>query len=278
MKSHLLIFKEYIILVCKPWFLWLFIAGDLIGLIVSIIYNKFFIPQPVFLIIALIVFVYAGYKVYYNIIISIPDKFKPGIPKLDIALIEGNSYNYSYAKPRINSTQEKKKSQKIKKIEYDFMKIAGGEMPKAKIVLNVRIHNNGDIPLNILSINPWFERDRDAPYRFTIPSVIDNNNSMIYYPVTIKANDIITCMIDFSIWPEDLQTEAQIAVRIFNMNRNNINNKLEISVEVSNLNNEIKEFKNKFTISLRPLYDLLFNYWKISNKQEILKLLNINAE
>jgi hypothetical protein len=276
MKSHLYLLKEYLATILKSWILWLFIVCDFIGLIVSSIYSKFNIPQPVFLLIALIAFIFAGYKAYYDILKSIPEKYKPGISKLLISLIEGNSYNFSFVKQGIKEKSEKKKTREKSVNDYKYIPTKDGDLPVVNIDINLRIQNNGDIPLNIISINSDFAFDVRDPYRFMVPHVLTNSGNSVHYPILIAPNDVITFKIDYDIWPKEHFTEAQIAIKIFNNNKEDVLKDLEISVEVSNQSNEINKFANKFIISMKPLYDLLYSYWKIRGKKEILSLLNIS--
>jgi len=61
-------------LIVRKWVFWLFAALDLVALIAQLLYPAFRLPQPVFLLITLVGFFWAGYQVYRDIAAHLPSK------------------------------------------------------------------------------------------------------------------------------------------------------------------------------------------------------------
>ncbi len=256
-------FIKYLLLLGKEWVLWLFVIGDIGGIIADSSSDKLTMPWQLFVGIALMGFIIAGYRVYSGLLKNIPLKYIPQTPKIQFSLIEGSNYLYSVI--------EKGKKDESDNIDRRcYMDIKDGKLPKCRLVINARIENISDISMNLLSIDGKI--DIRVPYDFMLPDLLTVDGEKIKFPVEIPPNSIFKYKYQHSLFPSNL-TEAQIAVRTSQIRTVNKNYPFVTLFEISYGNNETMVTKKEFDISLRPLCDILYEYWHENENDGIIKLL-----
>jgi hypothetical protein len=257
--------------------------------IVQIFIPSLKLPQPIYLIIALVGLIWAGFISYVEILkknlsdekpiipgLSIAKSIIPGlsiaksiIPELSIMFEEGNEYSYSLDQTEISLLRDlrkatTKKGEKYIDPENEFT------LPKSLVTLFVRLENTGLIPINLLTI--FAEIDLAKPYQFMVPDVFLSDGTQISYPKLLKPKDILQVKIIGKIFPFSLFSDAQIAAR----NRELLDKKIfveaEVYIEFTNPEGNMQREKESHRLSLTPLCKLYTSHWTKIGRTDLVNL------
>lgn len=254
------LFFNYLKSIFKVWILWLFIIVDLIAVAIHMFSSSIKIPQFLFLAFALFGFIYSGFKVYIEALAKIPpgnslNENYPIEPDLRVALNEGQSYLFQLYEDRM---------------KYE------PNPPYFQTILYYRIENVVQLPFDIIAITTSI--DISKPFHFMIPEPHVENSHPLEFPVKLDLGEIFHFTMVGSINTSPLLTDAQIAVDMKKILRNNDDYPIITKIEITDSTGRVFEFSEKSSISLRPLCDLMLNYWKETNKENLLKLAGHNIE
>lgn len=239
------------------------------GLIAELFLPSFTIEYKVYVTVAILGIIFAAFSVHKRTLELIPTDSKMRIkrkPSLNIRLTEGNAYSYEFDNYKIELFGNLNKDKEKKSIYA---------IPDSILWANIRINNDGTIPIEILSVSGSFnypEKDKVRPLSFMVPDVKIQSESIKSYPVAINPGDQQFFTLEESIFTDNV-TPAQFAARISRLLKNpDAHLTLTISVDALYGDHISKGFRNKFPIHIRPLLDLYINYWKKLNLVDLLRL------
>lgn len=267
MKQTYVYFKAYVSNLIRKWVFWLFIALDLVGAIIQIVFPSIQIPQFIYIAIALLGLLWASFQTYRDLFVQIPSEDVPVEPQLSISLVEGNEYFYGFRDISRRLTREK--VQLITEGEAEDLQDIT-TLPESQVVFHVRIKNIGYVPVHILTV---FARiDFQVPYSFMIPDPMTVEGDPMEFPIRLNPNEnLLHDMVGLIFQPSFL-TDAQVAVRTRRLIKENAFTELVLATEVSDSRGNTKSFSTKYPVSLRPLCDLYIEHWQSIGQTELLRL------
>jgi hypothetical protein len=254
-------FWMYLKFIFRQWFIWVFMISDLVGLFIGLIDQRFSMPQYVYLIIAFIAFFFSGYKVYNKLYLTIPDQYKPELPVVYFSLIEGNAYYYQIFTKEDSESKYK-----------NLMSVVDTVLPRAELIVNARIENKSKTSIYILSIN-GNAKDLELPYQFMVPELYQKDLKLSF-PILLNMYTSIEFQYRYQLYPNNILTEAQIAVRLASIYNRNTKQPVTNSIEYAYADNKINKLEESTEISIKPLCTQLISYWKEQRNVKILGLIS----
>jgi len=259
MKDEINRIWVYIKLLFKKWVSWLIIAGGLVGIFVTFRLLKKEIPFWAFWVLVIAGLFWAGYKVFKEQLLKLPINKRGIEPKSDISIrfIEGNEYTYSLSK---GST-------------FRESRIENGDVyviPDAFVEQHLRIKNNGETELDIISI---VSQHMDSGYTFDF-LVEEVKKRKFNYPKRLVIDEILLCTIKNESSVTSTTNNAQIAVKLGEMNNESSNFSFEIIVEARDLKGGIHEFIFPAKLAIQPLVELYINKFQEDKQLDLLRLIS----
>jgi len=267
MKQTYIYFKAYVSNLIRKWVFWLFIALDLVGAIIQIVFPSIQIPQFIYAAIALLGFLWASFQTYRDLFVQIPSEDVPVEPQLSISLVEGNEYFYGFRD--LSRFLTKEKIQLIAEGKAEDLK-AITTLPKSQVVFHVRIENIGYVPVDILTVDAHIHLD--DPYEFMIPKPMTVEGDPMKFPIRLNPNENLLHDMVGSIFPSRVLTDAQVAVRTRRLIKEIALIEFVLETEASNSRGNTKSYRSEYHVSLRPLCDLYIEHWQSIGQSELLRL------
>lgn len=251
-------FRAYLELLFEEWLLRLLLIVDLIGLLVALFWQGVRIPSEAFWLIALVGLLYGSFRVYQKVA-PVPEAAEE--TNLTIELVEGSEYEYSMLDP--SSTPHRRQENQI---------------PSIVVTVRARITNPNDSSVTIAKVDARF----NTVYEYELPIDTVLRSSFggldkpefpgdLSYPIELAPTQSIPVVFKGGIRLSRLN-DTQIAARLKQMVSNPHIQKFAIEVEVLDVQNEIKEFRNVFDVSAMPLRELIFEHWRENGELALLDL------
>ncbi|KAF0107392.1 MAG: hypothetical protein FD146_1870 [Anaerolineaceae bacterium] len=274
MKPSFSLFWIYTKKIFKRWVFWLFLALDFIAVIAQFVFPSLRLPQFVYILIAVIGLIWAGFEAYLELLEKIPSESRPLTPEIYIFLEEGNEYSYELISEYQSKSGEKKtKYQKSKgKVVQGPSKLP--TLPSSLITQHIRLENKGLVNVNILSVEGRFKFHDDImgltlPYLFYIPDLFDSNGIKASYPIVLRSKDTLVFNVASLIGPSSQYTDAQISARTRNILENEDILDASISVEAIDPKGKIYKYHITHKISLTPLCNMYIAYWNQLGRSDL---------
>jgi len=262
MKRDFTLLLHYARLIAKKWVLWILLALDAIALIVRYSIPNTQLPQIVYWLLAIGGFFWAGYQVFRETVVKIPNRagnlIKRAKLSIKISLNEGNQYSYSLDK--LDQSAELP------------------TLPNATFTLHIKIENNGNIPVEILSIGGsmsliGYPLYSDSTDDFTL------DDETFVCPFLLKIGKIITCHLITKIYPGPTDSDVLFAADFKKFSRlPKSSQTMDVFVKVVNPDGDPIVFRHGFAISVKPLYDQYIALWKKMRKNELVRLAGTKSD
>jgi hypothetical protein len=261
MKEITLELFEFARSIAKKWFFWVSMAIEIAVLFLQIIIPGLTIPPILYGGIFLLGFFVANFQVYRDQQTKIPGSKLEISPIVQLEFEEGNQYSYRFedwadygeAMP-IGRQPRARESTK----------------PCSRITLHAVIRNSGVVRVNVLSVNG--DIDFNGPFRFMVPSGRKSEGSHLDFPIPLEPKASLKVDIVASIYPSELLTDAQIAIRTRDLIQKNKKIPASVSVEFSDPRGTSHTISTKSDISLNPLCDLYVDNWRAMGKTDLANL------
>jgi len=271
----------------KRWFFWLFLLVDIVAVIAQYINPHFQLPQPLYIIFALCVFAFSAFAVYRDLLIASRKNISsvPPLPvsKLSLSFVEGNEYIYrldnpydkKHLTPTIFDIQRNNDIQSRWEKDIFFVDdVIYYCLPRAYVVLNLRIENTGDIPIDIIALNARSSGEIPAAMLIYLEES-HIGSKLLSFPIHLDKNNIVAINLDFKITTDILKTEAQ-----FFADFRLIKKSFALAINLDTINDLAKKQEYKITneIAWRPLVDLYVNQLRKYLQKEYLRLAGYTFE
>lgn len=271
-------FSRFLIAVLKKWVFWIFLLPNIVDLFTSY-FKSFQIPYFLYFLIPLIGLLIACFLVYIDLLDKLPEET---IPKshIKISMVEGDEFTFSTGSPynslkaKLFISQLEDKKEKEFHYEDEVLFVEGKPqywLPKLMLMINLRIENDGNIPIDILRILISYTIGNFSPLKFYLSSMLTYSKE-IDFPLILKTSQIELIQIVCVLSPGDNEvvTIAQIAASI-----NKLKKTLPIILNVDTLNNlgTRKEYITTLDISFRPLVDVFKSQLQHYHQDDLLRLI-----
>lgn len=271
MKPSFSLAWSYLRSLGKKWILWLFLVLDLIAVIAQIFIPSLTLPQGVYIGIAILGLLWAGFETYLELLSKIPSEARPLQPEIAIILEEGNEYSYRFRQDEdVFSAEQLEFFRKAGAMDKREKSVTETTLPISIISLHVRVENTGLVAVNILTIGG--DIDLDEPYQFMVPEAYNRDNTLLSFPVLLKPKEKLPLTVKASIHPFSALTDAQVAARTRNLREAKATVEAKIFAEVIDPAGKIFKYRSAYQVSLLPLCDMYLAYWEQRNKRHLVKL------
>ena len=271
-------FSRFLLAVLKKWVFWIFLLPNIVDLFTSY-FKSFQIPYFLYFLIPLIGFLIACFLVYKDLLDKLPEETIPNT-HIKISMVEGDEYSFSTGSPydslkaKLFIMQLEDKKEKEFHYENEVLSVEGKPqywLPDLILRLNLRIENDGNIPIDILRILITYTVGDFSPLIFGLSSIL-NYSKEINYPLVLKPSQIELIQVVCELAPGDREvvTIAQIAASI-----NKLKKTLPITLKVDTLNNlgTRKEYITPLNISFCPLVDVFTSQLQHYHQEDLLNLI-----
>ncbi len=242
--------RYYTMAIAKKWVFWIFLALDVIAIVVIYFSPTLNIPQIFYWGLAAFGVFWAGFQVYRDMAVKIPDDDKgpTGLaippnrlvrteskPSIKISLLDGHQYDYALAGHDTRSNRI--------------------TMPNATLTIHVRIENDGNSPAEVLSIAAKTSL-LGYPLYSTRTNTMSENDSPYEYPIHMESGAILPCDIAVVInsGPTDSDVSFAADIKEFSTPPNS-SQSATIVVRVVNPRGKPIFFEKEFDMSVLPLYE-----------------------
>lgn len=270
MKPSFSLVWSYLRNLGKKWILWLFLALDLIAVIAQIFLPFLTFPQGVYVGIAILGLLWAGFETYLDLLSKVPDESRPLQPEIDVVYEEGNEYSYRFETDDDTFSPEEIKSFETTGVNKQKRIAIENTLPHSVIILHVRVENIGLVTVNVLTIGA--DLDAVKPYHFMVPDVYDRNNKKVSFPIRLKPKDKLLLKVVGSIFPFSGFTDAQIAARTRNLRETKAIVDAEVFVEAIDPAGKIYRYRSGYKVSLLPLCNMYISHWEQLNNKNLVAL------
>jgi hypothetical protein len=271
MKPSLSLAWSYLKNLGKKWILWLFLVLDLIAVIIQIFIPSFALPQGIYIGIAILGLLWAGFETYLDLLSKIPSEARPLQPEIVIVFEEGNEYSYRFRQVEdIFPLDQLEFYRKVGAMDEQERDLEETTLPKSFLSLHVRIENIGLVAVNILTIGG--DIDLDKPYEFMVPEAHNRDSTTLSYPVLLKPKEKLPLTVVVPIYPFSLFTDAQVAARTRNLRETKTAVEATIFAEVIDPNGKIHKYRTVYQVSILPLCDMYISHWGQLNKKHLVAL------
>ena len=266
------LFKAYIKEFFSKWYVWLSIVFGIIGSIAL-----FYTPSLIVLILIVILLsflgvIFSGYKVYQELFDIIPSEYrlaylppKKGLPKVQISQIGGSEYSFGF---RVLSDYHLHRSNSKEEV---FPTLAGQ--------FNFKIKNIGYIPVDILSIsgsiNDPIENYTNA-YTMSVDTALSTNQNPLNYPIPLEHEEERQIILYTIIRPDNLLTDAQLAVKLREIHQSDKKNFISVGVEYVDRSGNNNRATKKFHFSKESIQDIFIENLKSLDEKELLRLTGVD--
>ena len=255
----------------KKWILWLFLALDLIAVIVQIFIPSLTLPQGVYVGVAVLGLLWAGFETYLDLLSKIPGEARPLQPNIEIVFEEGNEYSYRFQQVEdIFAPGQLENFRRVGAIDEQEREMREAVLPKSVARLYVRVENIGLVTINILTIGG--DVDLDTPYQFMVPDAHNRDNTALSFPILLKPKEKLPITITVPIHPFIVYTDAQVAARTRNLRESKATVEATVFVEAIDPVGKIYRYRSAYQVSLLPLCDLYISRWEELNKKHLVAL------
>jgi hypothetical protein len=259
MKPSFSLALSYLKNLGKKWILWLFVALDFIAIIVQIFIPSLMLPQSLFIGVAILGLLWAGFEVYLDLLLKIPGEARPLKPEIEILLEEGNEYSYEFEQYQL-----------FEQYPDELEKLKNATLRNSVFNLRLRVENTGYVAVNILTIGG--DIDMHHPFSFMVPNARNRDDTKISFPVLLDAKEKLPITLIDSIHPYSNFTDAQIAARTRKLRETKATVKVSIFVEVIDPAGEVHRYSSTHQVSILPLCDMYISHWKRINKNNLVSL------
>jgi hypothetical protein len=171
---------------------------------------------------------------------------------------------------KINAEALRSQTERLKTdiSEYEVRDV----IPAAKIELHLRIHNYGEMPVEILQIDSLII-SYNTPWIFRALQAYAPNNCKIDFPLTLEKEGILCCNLSGIIDRDssrsnDILFATRLAPITFDLPQQLI---AQVSVRVRWIDRKEKELPADYDIALWPLKELYISQWQKLNRHDLLE-------
>lgn len=236
MRRDFYLFGSFVTQLVKKWVFWLFLALDIIAVLVEFFFPSLSIPRGIYLAILAIGFILAAFQVHLDLLSKLPSNNLPLIPEIKLLFTEGNEYSYQFE----NSVNK-------------------DALPHAMISLHATLQNTGAIPVKLLSVNGTIAVTE--PYQFMVPAGRNRDGTVMKFPITVQPDDVMLFDVVASIWAFQLLTDAQVSAQTRNVKSERTSEPASAEIEYTDDTGKIYHVKTDTKVSLVPLCDLYIAHW-----------------
>lgn len=277
---------KYLKLLLTKWVLWLFVLLDVIGVSVQFFIPNLTLPPIAYGFFAIVGFFWAGYQVYAETIQSHEvaiETYRQKLQKLSdeinisailkeqnlsLSLVEGHEYSFEFnnspnIKALMANLNSKDKSNQKQSSEYF--------LPSSGLNIYLRIENIG-CDSDILVIQTNWDKDYNSPFDKHLAQAFLLNDTKVEYPIPLKADNYLECVLKIGLPPKTHITNAQFASLMRDLRESGYLQKVQIGLESVNGSGEKKTFSIEQNISFRPMVDLYVEHWQSENQTELIRL------
>jgi len=269
-------FLEYFVKIIKKWYLWLSFIPNFASNILEHYKIPFEIPSFLNIVIPFIGILVSGYLVYKEMLASFPSTIFHN-PHLAISLVEGNEYNFLLSSP-YDSTVAKLELMNTdkEKIRYEDDLLYLDDklqywLPKMMLTINVRIENDGDVPIDILNIKNIYTPTDFYPLKI-YQDEVQINSTNIDFPVNLEPTRIELIQLQLVLSPDGSKviSIAQIAASISKLRKSF---SMDLLVDTLNKLGNQEEYKVPMNISFRPLVDDFVSQLQHYKQEDLLRII-----
>jgi hypothetical protein len=211
-------------------------------------------------------------QAYRNILTPKPVEKIPR-SELSISLLSGNAYAYSIADPYAGQNHHITKMQKTKGVKCRFD--ARGvfyindevyyRMSNARLTINIRMENSGELPLEVLAIH--LENNLDLNYLKFTRGEVCLHGKKIGLPFPLQSGEFVLLQAKYEITASKDATNDLFAADIQALPRSILH---EISFETNDVQGKRQTTTSKIETASKPLIDLYVKQWREYDQQEFL--------
>lgn len=155
-------------------------------------------------------------------------------------------------------------SAKIEKLEQ---KLA---LPDAHLDLLVRLENADTQRVRVQAIGAQVARAFEGLFHFEgTAALAARNGRAIEYPLELQPGEVVLCRVRVKTFPDRELSPSQVAGRLHQVA---LAKSVDIEVETKNERGDNHLVNSTAGFSLRPLRDIYMDYWRATNKPELLAL------
>jgi len=274
-------FGAFLTAVIKKRFFLVFLILALLLFLLQAFALEFSLPASLYLGVVFIGFVWSSFQVYQDMLLArkklsntVPIKKFSG-SRLSASYFEGNKYVYSLSDPYEGRNQYITKMLETKGVEchYDDRGVffINGEvyyvMGKGTLEINLRLHNSGDMSLDIRSVD--VDHNLELSHFRMVEAGVFRHGGKLRYPLHLEAGEIIAIQIKYKISTNQGSNAALFAADFRALPRLILH---EFSFDTIDLMGNEQMYTLEIETPSKPLSDMYVKQWREYDQEEFLVL------
>ena len=280
-------FRKFILAILRRRVFLISLFLGIIALLIQLILSEFSWPQFYAFGFMFVGFAWSAYQAYRELSLAhqkvtsqITDGKKPR-SALSILPVIGNKYEYSLSDPFFGKNHLLTGMQNTKDVKSHFDErgvfFVNGKvyyrMGKGSLEINIQLHNSGDLPFDILSM----ETDNNLNLNHFAMSYegIFLHGKKLRLPLHLESGELITLQLRYRISINRGSNESLFAADFRSLPRSIIH---EVSIDTATTGKNKETCTSEIKILSRPLIDLYVKQWREYDQEEYLVLAGYDLE
>jgi hypothetical protein len=274
-------FKNFIVALLRNRIFLLFLILDALALSLQWINPLFSLPPSYYFGFAFAGLVWSAFQAYQGLSLAYRNILFPKpvekIPQseLSVSFLSGNEYTYSICDPYAEHNLHITRMQKTRGVKCRFdgrgVFIINDKvyypMSKASLVINIRMENTGDLPLEVLSIR--LENSLNLNYLNLSNEEVSLYGKKLCFPFPLKSGEFVVLQSRYMISASKDSNDDLFAADFRALPRSISH---EILFDTKDVHGKGQTYVATIATSSRPLIDLYVKQWQEFDQEEYLLL------
>ena len=274
-------FIDFLIAVLKKPIFLLFLFVGVISFLLGYIFSEFSLLHTYHIIFVLIGFIWSSFLTYRDLSQAYQELANPAPvemmarSELSISTVVGNEYAYLISDPYSGQNQYMTELQDAKGMECHFDERGiffindkvFYVMPHGELQINIRIHNSGDLPLDVLSMDTYDNLNLSHLRLFHVG--VFHHGSRLQFPFRLECGELFVLQVKYGISINRGSHESLFAADFRALPRSISH---EISFNTMDLDGEKRAYVSEIKTLSKPLVDMYVNQWREFDQEEYLVL------
>jgi len=271
--------RNFIVAILRNRIFLLFLVLDLLALSLQRMNPRFALPLVFYFGLAFAGFVWSAFRAYRdlslayrNILIPKPVE-KISRSELSVAFLTGNEYAYTIADPYAGQNRHITKMQKTRGVKCRFdgrgVFYINDEvyycMSKASLIINIRIENSGDLPLEVVALR--LENNLDLNYLKFTRDEVSLHGKKLCLPCPLQSGEFVLLQATYEISASKDSNNDLFAADFQALPRSILH---EIAFDTRDAHGLEQTTISKIETPSKPLIDLYVKQWREYNQGEYL--------
>ena len=257
----------------------LFLVLDLLALSHQWKNPRFALPLVFYLGLAFVGFAWSAFRAYKDLSLAYRNLLVPkpvekiSRSELSIAFLNGSKYDYAIADPYAGQNRYITKMQKTKGVKCRFdgrgVFYINDEvyycLSKASLVINIRIENSGDLPLEVVALR--LENNLDLNYLKFTRDEVSLHGKKLCLPYALQSGEFVLLQAKYEISDSKDSSNELFAADFQALPRSILH---EISFDTKDVHGKLQTTVSRIETPSSPLIDLYVKQWREYDQEEYL--------